>query len=157
MFLSGDAWALQLALWFEVLYEQCVKPKQEQIVLVDGGFYKYFARLCQNTSIDLPLLKSLLHYHNKCDEVILLKIDPAICRTRCKNFTLTEIAPYDDAPKDYQASFISYQSRIYQTFEELSKVFQWDTISCFNKSIEDLALDVAVRIEEAVLRSWISK
>lgn len=147
-FLSGDAWALQLALWFKVLHENCVLPNKSEIVLVDGWYYKYYARLLQNSQNNRDLVEVLLDTLNTCTYVFCLDVAPETCWSRRKEFKLTETAPFGEIPNDPKMSFIKFQGAILDVLKSLGNRYRnWDIIDGNARNLEEIVLEIVKKIE----------
>lgn len=146
-FLSGDAWALQLALWFKVIEENCVKKSTCDIQIIDGWFYKYYARLLQNKQNNRQLMDTLMNLLDSCTYVFWLDVPPVKCWERRQQFKLTEIAPFGETVIDPKTSFVNFQTNISTVMKTLAKANQWKVIDCEGKSVDQISNEITEQIE----------
>lgn len=147
-FLNETQWILQLSLWYSVLTEQYIKPlkEKEDILLVDGWFYKIYARCQLNKNVPYTLLDEMLKSLDVADEVYLLDNEPEECWERRTDFKDTEVAPYGEKIRNYRESFVGYQGKVQNNLHKIAEGHGWDIINCRKKKEKIIVEDIHKRM-----------
>lgn len=147
-FLDGTQWILQVALWYSVLNKQYIKEleKEYDYLLIDGWFYKLYARSQFNQNVHKSLIEELLAFLKIDGNIFLLKNDPRECWKRRPEFKRTEIAPYGDLIQDPYSSYVDFQEKVQNRMLEMADQEKWNIIECYQKSIEELAFEIRKHI-----------
>ena len=74
----------------------------------------------------------------QCDLVYYLNINPSICFKRRKRFSYKEMGGYDFAVRDFQESYIEYQTNVKEKLDDLSKKDDWINIEIHNESLKEV-------------------
>ena len=102
-FVTNQGWLYLHGLWYSLLYENYIKNCTEDILIVDGWFYKIYTRFLLKEKFDMELLDKVLKSVDVCDEVYFLDIEPEECFNRRTKYSFKEIGGYDFAVSDYKA------------------------------------------------------
>jgi thymidylate kinase len=145
LFLGSLGWLLQLALWYNFLKEVYI-PKliaSYDFVIVDGWFYKLYARMCQDASIDRDLLDSILAQLQISQNNIILKIDPKNSWARRSIFKPTEMATFGINPINQYDSYLAFQQKVQNTLLCLASVNSWYVLDVNNDSPDHITRIIA--------------
>jgi thymidylate kinase len=143
-FLNSTGWLIQLSLWYYFLKNNCLPRLIDtyDYVIIDGWFYKLYARMRQDSTIDKKLLSILLDLCSNDHTHILLQVDPELCWKRRSDFGLTEIAAWGVIPKNKHDSFVTFQNCVQNELLALAKDRQWIIYHCGQESSSQIANNI---------------
>lgn len=147
-FVTDQGWLYLHGLWYSILYENYIKKCEEEILVIDGWFYKIYARFLLKDNYDGELLNQVLKSVEKCDEVYFLNVKPETCFGRRKKFSYKEVGGYDFEVSDYKSDYIRYQTRVFEKMKMLVQKENWIDIKAENASKEELAINIVNKIKK---------
>lgn len=154
-YLLGDQYFLHLtAAWLHLLDQQVVRPAlhQNNIVVVDGWFYKAAARYSMRPSLSKSLIRESFAPLSRPNRVFMLNISPLAAAGRKRTFSNAE-SGVNDGSTGGANGFVDYQARVQ---EQLDRVLQEDdravTFLDANKAPEELVKTAFDLLSESVGR-----
>gem|GEM_PF-4938909 len=120
-------WILLIASWYSALnrIQPLFSAHADQIVIVDGWYYRNIAKTIVRSGADERWLDSLFASAVMPDVVVLLDVDPAVAWKRRSEFTDTELGRWDGFDGEPVDAFCSYQTRIRQELVRMSDERKW--------------------------------
>jgi thymidylate kinase len=143
-------WLHLQATWYSLLSEFVILPKlkDEQVLIIDGWYYKFMAKLLLR-GFKLNYLDVIFSHVVQPDIVILLESDVEAIWDRKSDFRWHELGLHHDYPELGKSSFIDYQSKILGWLKILAQEKNWITV--------DVDADASIDQNSKIIQSHIRK
>lgn len=149
-FITEQGCLYKFTLWYVFLLNNCIKPllKDYDYVIIDGWFYKIYARLLLKDNIITSISNSILESLTVGDIVFLFDLDPNIAYTRRDNFTISELGLMennDSKINDPKKSFVEYQNKVRNKLIDM-KIANSEIVDVNNLTVMEIATELINRI-----------
>lgn len=149
-FITTQGCLYKFALWYVFLLQNYVTPLlfDYDYVIIDGWFYKIYARLSLKLDINVDIANLILDSLTVGDIVFLFDLDPNVAYTRRDNFSLAELGLMENEKsdtKDNKQSFIEYQSKIRRKLIDMN-IFNSEIVDVNGLTIIETANELLQRI-----------
>lgn len=142
-FKLGDLhWVLAKASYYAIVDHCAIAPALAagQIVLADGWFYKFAARIASNNSLSLPEILQYFNGVRTADRTFLIDMDPRQAAARLGgDFNNGELGPMNIGTARPAAAFIAYQSAVRDHLTVMAKDYGWTVVSGSDGTPRDVA------------------
>lgn len=127
--LPPEYWLYLQTAWYAAYAERVLQPalRENDVVLVDGWFYKFLARLAVR-GFDVEFLLSVFGPGGKPDGVVLLEVNVADLWERRPGFKPSEMGLHQGYGRLGRESFLDYQSRVARELKDLAERFGWEVV-----------------------------
>lgn len=125
-FLPVDYWINLQLTWYSLLQEFIIKPNLNKLIIVDGWYYKFWARL-EAQNIDIDYLKVAFKRIIKPDHVFLLSTDVKKIIDR-KN----DIKKYEQGSHiglQGNEGFVAFQNITAKNLRKYAEAYNWTVIN----------------------------
>ncbi|GEM_PF-1503909 len=148
--MPDECWLFMHALWYQLLDQYHISPMkaQNKIVVIDAWYYKILARFMTKEHFNKTLLHSIFSGLQTGDAVFLLHADPAICWSRRTSFSKPELGEFDNHIGDARERFVSFQSKVSETYLKLAAESNWNVLHTDQLSRSQIVHTIADRISE---------
>lgn len=149
-FITTQGCLYKFTLWYVVLLNNYIIPllNEYEYVIVDGWFYKLYARLSLKPDFNEKIGNEILKSLTVGDEIFLFNIDPSVAYSRRDNFTISEMGlleKYSGQQKDNRESFIDYQAKVQQRLIDMD-MENSEIIDVNGLSIQETVEEILKRI-----------
>ncbi|MFR3142006.1 MAG: dTMP kinase [Lacrimispora saccharolytica] len=122
--IDEEGWLYIHMLWYHLFQKNYLEPMLEQYdyVIMDGWFYKFWARHLTNGGVDIDYSKQIISRLCKGDIVFYLKVNPDVCFYRKENCNQAELGILGDTKgSSPEERFVDYQSKVQIQYEQMSR------------------------------------
>jgi dTMP kinase len=134
-------WTLLKAAYYALIDQHVITPALQagQIVVADGWFYKFAARIASN---GITSMSQILPYYNEVrhpDLVFLLDVEPGVAASRLGNFNSGELGPTNVRAIHPAMAFTEYQSAVRANLHRFATSKGWLIVSGSHRSAAQTA------------------
>lgn len=151
-FITTQGCLYKFSLWYVFLLHNYIIPllNDYDFIIIDGWFYKIYARLLLKHDIDVDIANPILSSLTVGDIIFLFDLDPNVAYTRRNNFTISELGLMEDQTdaQDKKKSFIEYQRRVHNKLIDM-RILNSQVVDVNNLSIIETATELLHRILKA--------
>lgn len=149
-FITTQGCLYKFALWYVILLNNYINPllNDYDYLIIDGWFYKIYARLSLKDDIITNIAKPILNSLTVGDIVFLFDLDPNVAYTRRKSFTISELGLMENNgkdKKDYKKSFIEYQNKVRNKLIDMD-IVNSEIVDVNNLTVMEIASDLLHKI-----------
>lgn len=124
-------WIFTQAAWYSLVSKFVIASRleQEQILMVDGWYYKFLVKLLAEGH-ELKYLETIFSHVLQPDLVILLDIDVSSVWERKNDFYTYEMGSHsgNNYPTLGKESFIDHQEHLSTLFKKLAQLYNWTIV-----------------------------
>jgi len=142
--IDEESWLYLHMLWYHMVQEYVLVPKLKQYryVMMDGWYYKFFARHIVNKKMDTVFAEQLVSRLLPGDRVFMLDADPEVCYKRKKGVSLSECGAHRDGETaTTKNAFCKYQRLVFDAYlymDKEQKFIKIDTNSTVSNAISKI-------------------
>lgn len=132
--LPVDYWINLQLTWYSLLQEFIIKPNIKKNIIVDGWFYKFWARL-ETQNIDINYLKSSFQRIIKPDHVVLLTVNVDNIINRKK--ILKKYEEGSHIGLSGKSGYVRFQNLTENNLEKYAQEYNWKRINNSTNNIKE--------------------
>jgi len=149
-FITTQGCLYKFALWYVFLLNNYINTllNDYDYIVIDGWFYKIYARLSLKPDININIANSILNSLTVGDIVFLFNLDPNVAYSRRKKFTISELGLMENnesETKNIKKSFVEYQNKVQSKLIDM-KILNSEIVDVNNLTIIETAKELLQRI-----------
>ncbi|WP_197256357.1 dTMP kinase [Paenibacillus dendritiformis] len=125
--IPDEAWLFMHSLWHTLQNKHIIRPlkKQGKVILMDGWYYKIYARFLLKEQFNKMLLNHIFRELEQGDVIFWLDTSPETCWSRRNSFKKPELGEFDAYTGSAYDRFISFQGKVSQQYKQLACGENW--------------------------------